>query len=694
VIVDAATLEKLLRDLLERQQAAVDSATISKVVASEWQKHKGGMDFDDFIMCYNEIMAAPKSNGAPKANGVAATPTAAAASTSAPPDGFVQDLKNKVTEARSGHAMHSDEYVLGKKLSHDEFCALVREREGHDTQAHLDAIFEAYKGDDGMVDMVHYLEFSLHVAMCETHERAVDLFEMWDHHHTGTINLSDFTQALQQLGFQVPPIVIKRTFEALDTEHTGLLKYAQLAHMLELQAGEEATKRSILRAPVQPDHESRAAAVIAKNVNCNYVVARVHTLPVGVSLDPTSDVPMSEQLGMLLTLHHGTIVKLFQEWDLDGNGGVDLKEFRKGLGLLGVKGKHKSVIDTLFHELGHNSHFIEFDDLKKALHQYVHAAYAPKKKASNSPLRQLEDDVASGKRLSHDEFCALVRQREGHDTQAHLDAIFEEYKSADGKVDLAHYLEYSLHEAICHTHQRFVDVFEAWDEDKSGTIDETEFAHACMMMGLGVPPSVCHQLFRLLCKENHETDGKLRYKDLALALEKQAGEGRTKRQLLRAPEKVERGDAHHLDRQSAVIAKNQNKNYCVARVHALPPTAHLEKTDDHTVVEQLGLLLTMHQQTVVKLFTDWDIDGDGGVDFKEFSRALAALGFKAKKAEYKELFDSLDTDKDNMIEFEEMKEALRHQVHRSHHNMSGKTKAAPAPPPGPRPTDASPRKIS
>jgi len=116
-------------------------------------------------------------------------------------------------------------------------------------------------------------------------------------------------------------------------------------------------------------------------VNTSYCVARVHALPEMCELDAHSGVPIEEQLGLLLTLHHQTVIHLFQDWDTDGNGGIDKKEFRKAVAALHYKAP-KAAVDQLFDHLDPGkTGFIEYSDLQHALHQFVHAAHAPKHRA-------------------------------------------------------------------------------------------------------------------------------------------------------------------------------------------------------------------------------------------------------------------------------------------------------------------------
>ena len=48
-----------------------------------------------------------------------------------------------------------------------------------------------------------------------------------------------------------------------------------------------------------------------------------------------------------------------------------------------------------------------------------------------------------------------------------------------------------------------------------------------------------------------------------------------------------------------------------------------------SVAEQLRDTLSKHAVRVIDLFREWDDDGSGQIDKKEFRKALQALGFKA-----------------------------------------------------------------
>ena len=52
---------------------------------------------------------------------------------------------------------------------------------------------------------------------------------------------------------------------------------------------------------------------------------------------------MEVQLREILKTNSVKLVDLFTEWDEDGNGGLDKKEFRKGVAALGYEAPQKDV---------------------------------------------------------------------------------------------------------------------------------------------------------------------------------------------------------------------------------------------------------------------------------------------------------------------------------------------------------------
>ena len=61
---------------------------------------------------------------------------------------------------------------------------------------------------------------------------------------------------------------------------------------------------------------------------------------------------------------------------------------------------------------------------------------------------------------------------------------------------------------------------------------------------------------------------------------------------------------------------------------------------------------------MVRLFREWDVDGDGRVTKPEFKRALAYLGYKTNKAELDLIFGMMDMDGSGEIEYTELNQLM------------------------------------
>ena len=550
-----------------------------------------------------------------------------------------------LTTTKEGAAEHEF-----RQLSLEEFTELVSQREGHDAE-HCKKLFASFDEDkSGTVDELEYLQFSLVQALSETHSRMIDLFKAWDENNDGSINAQEFAQAVHVLGYEVPASVSSAIFKKFDTDKTGSLQYAELAALCDKNKGDNLTRARLMAGPEQADH-SRGGKLEAKNVNKNFVVARVHALP-DVKLDASNGVSVAEQLGTLLTLNSTTVIDLFRDWDADGNGGVDIKEFRKAIKGLGYSAPKKDI-DALYAELNPDGdRFIEYEELNKKLKKFMYKSHSEKTavdcKPTGKSVKLTDDDV--GKKLSLKDFTKLVQEREGYSDE-HCAKIFTAFDSDNsGTVDMCEYLEYSLIEALNHTQDRVTDLFKSWDEDNSGSISEDEFALAIASLEFDVPKKVCKAVFR---KFDKDKGGSLAYKELKELLDKNKGDDATRANLMAGPEQKD------TSRTGKLEAKNVNTNFVCARVHALPPMTKIESQSGVSVEEQLAMLLSLHHKTIIDLFRDWDVDGNGGVDKREFRKAMKSLGYDAPRKEVDSLFDKLEGDKSGFLEYEELNKALR-----------------------------------
>ena len=563
------------------------------------------------------------------------------------------------------------------RLDFQEFCQLIRDREeGEHTDEQLQKRFNALDTDgSGKVDMSEYLQFSLRDALARSSDRVCDLFRKWDEDKSGSIDKREFTRAVRALGFEVSDKDAGAVFDELDDDKSGKLEYKELNTMLRKGNGSEATKNNLKRGSMAD--RSRNAAVTAKNINKNYEGSRVSALPPMVQLDATSGVSIIDQLSTILTEHSVKLIDLFREWDTDGNGAIDKKEFRQAVAALGYDVPKKEV-DKLFDALDDvKDGMIEYGEFKQALSKHskkVLPIKAPEVKKKGAAVEVEGDDVAGAGdedfdvgmkqnamerdaadtdqdgRLDFGEFCNLVRDREeGEFTEEELKKRFEELdQDGSGKIDMPEYLKFSLRDALSRSGDRVCDLFRRWDEDKSGKIDKREFSRAVRALGFPVTDEEAGEVFDSL---DEDKSGELDYKELNNTLRKGAGSEKTKNNL-------KRGTMADRSRTAELTAKNVNTNYVGSRVAALPPMVKLDPNSDVSLPNQLSAALAEHSVKLIDLFREWDDDGNGAIDKKEFRKAITALGYDVKKKVIDQCFDLLDDVKDGFIEYGELKAAL------------------------------------
>ena len=85
----------------------------------------------------------------------------------------------------------------------------------------------------------------------------------------------------------------------------------------------------------------------------------------------------------------------------------------------------------------------------------------------------------------------------------------------------------------------------------------------------------------------------------------------------------------------------------------------LDASSGVSVKEQLALAMAENSVKLIDLFREWDEDGDGNIDKKEFRKGIAGLGYDADKKDMDALFDSIDESGDGEIDYGEIKKALQ-----------------------------------
>jgi Ca2+-binding EF-hand superfamily protein/predicted esterase len=556
------------------------------------------------------------------------------------------------------------------KLDVAQFSILVKAREeGKHTEEELKARFDELDVDKtGWIEMAVYLSWSLKDCIARASTRLVDIFLKWDEDKSGSIDKVEFYRAVKSLGFPVSQADTDIVFKTLDEDGSGNLEYKELSEKLRQGLAKQITQRKLKRGESLKADRSRTSKLTAKNVNTNYIAASLACLPETVKLDAKSGKPITEQLREILKRNSVMLIDLFREWDDDGNGALDRKEWRKGFATLGYDAPQKDV-DAIFDSMNENGDgFVEFGELKKALSD-VSVNRAAKQDQAAAELKKRKSlkqaskkDVGEGKQLSADvtddksnvdfeDFCILIKAREeGNFKEEELKARFE-WLDVDksGQISMHTYLMWSLKDCLTRASTRLVDLFKKWDEDKSGTVDKNEFFKAVRALGFPVEQVDTDEVFKSL---DIDGSGSLEYSELVERLRAGIAKQLTLRNLKRAPGKVDRS------RTGKLTARAVNMNYVVAHTAALGETVKLDASGGKPVVEQLSEILKKNSVALIDLFREWDDDGNGALDRKEWRKGIAALGYDAPKKDIDAIFDSMNEDGNGFVEFEELKTAL------------------------------------
>lgn len=297
------------------------------------------------------------------------------------------------------------------------------------------------------------LQWTLWDVLAQSSRRVVELFRAWDEDKSGKIDASEFWRGLRSLdNLDVTREECDHLFHSLDKDGSGEIEYGELGELLR-RPGTAQTQRNIDRmASHQPDR-SRMAKVTAKNLNRNYAAMRSSALPASVSLEPQADISIQEQLHALLKAHSVKLIDLFREWDVDGNGGVNKKELRDAIALLGYRAP-KAEVDALFATLDRDGDgFVEFGELKRVL---------------GSADKARESGRETAHHQAHHQAHQLVTQQQ-QQLQAHLGT-----RRTSAQL---------LGAFLARNNVKLVRMFHEWDDNRDGTLDKRELRRAVIALG-------------------------------------------------------------------------------------------------------------------------------------------------------------------------------------------------------------------
>lgn len=209
-------------------------------------------------------------------------------------------------------------------------------------------------------------------------------------------------------------------------------------------------------------------------------------------------------------------------------------------------------------------------------------------------------------------------------------------------------------------------IFVQCDLDGNGTVDRREW---CMVLPVAlnmVGKITEFEASKLFDYFDHDGNGELDYRELYVML--RAGS------TVELDEKLKAG-AVAFDREVAqkhkVRKEARTRTACntlgglmlgiteeagnKSRPSAAPPSPR--KPVD--VLGELGKALASKMGRIVDLFREWDVDGSGEIDKREFCDAMVAIGLRPDWTSNGALFDELDTDKSGTLEYNELVRKLR-----------------------------------
>eukprot|EP00900_Chrysochromulina_parva_P005530 jgi/Chrpa1/14979/Chrysochromulina_OHIO_Genome00000312-RA len=158
--------------------------------------------------------------------------------------------------------------------------------------------------------------------------------------------------------------------------------------------------------------------------------------------------------------------EIFEVWDEDGNGMVDLREFRRAVRSLGYSGVPLEHIDQTFHEFDEdNSGLMSRFEMQKKIRQYAGHLVT-----QQHALRRLDDTIV-------DRRGAVLS------TTVKIDR--------DSKRSVSE----QVREALETNMVRVIDLFRDWDEDGNGLVGRNEFFKGVAALGVHVTRAEANELF-------------------------------------------------------------------------------------------------------------------------------------------------------------------------------------------------------
>ena len=192
-----------------------------------------------------------------------------------------------------------------------------------------------------------------------------------------------------------------------------------------------------------------------------------------------------EQMRDILAQYFNTVTQLFRDWDDDGSGTVSKEEFRRALPILGLSVEREDA-EALFDTFdADGSGEIDLSELSKHLRAGAGVELAAELQAGAMGEIEVERTQKFALRKGLSEMQSKVFGKEIHIDLFSGVPVLEQLRDALSEGGVL---------------GRVIDIFKEWDDDGSGQISKREFGKA--MSILGVERSVLDDLF-----DSIDTDG-------------------------------------------------------------------------------------------------------------------------------------------------------------------------------------------
>ena len=254
----------------------------------------------------------------------------------------------------------------------------------------------------------------------KSHMSATKLFKQWDEDGSGTVSRKECVKGLKVTlaGKGYTTTDFDRFFTLIDGDNSGLLNFNELGNAVSglIMHNEIGLKKRIHKLA----NMSHLNAAMVVQAAFRGMQGRKRAKAFKLAKLPESDPKVYRALQLICTHLAKDLQKVtnvFREWDDDHNGKVNKKEWRQGIGLLGIEAA-PTVSDALFCLLdADHSGALEYEELRKKLqapHLHGLGLMEADAKAHDESMAKLEHDKADSParaaavQRAHDEAKARI----------------------------------------------------------------------------------------------------------------------------------------------------------------------------------------------------------------------------------------------------------------------------------------------